>query len=540
MSKLKTQESHIMMPSFKRLHGRALVATAPVYCSGPAASSTIKMASSSASWTTYLWRIILSVLAPSTALLQFGSWAASVWWSPVPELHLQPHHQAQQPLQSGVPFPIRGDSDFYCFSPNLPNITIYATGGTIAGSASSADQITGYQAGALGVQALIDAVPQLCNTVNVRGVQFTNTDSRRSWGSSTQTQTEDLPPQKDKPAAKSESRETPLRNAARGDSSVQNLVYRNDGRRHGSGAVPYISRDHIEVKSDSSGSTSINSGSQGTLTTGDTATTESIRTIFLATSVLERSAGNPDESRHTKIEGAKFTLEDLEATRATESPSIWNLIKKIPAFCHWGILVAPEDNLAHGYLFEIGVERKSIFPKRHPGACMKQEVMGKLKWKLTPIGYTALSYEMIETLAKEVPHKTGEIYDFPFRNCQLFSYILYYLIFLPRNDYQLYEGLDAIPGERIRSTILQRLQQFEAWQSWSPTSRGPISTMPKRFAEICLITIRFGLAISLASAYGIFRVQGRSWSFIFWCCLICCLITALLAAKILGSASDKS
>ncbi|KAF4455000.1 putative ASP3-1-L-asparaginase II [Fusarium austroafricanum] len=132
-----------------------------------------------ASWTTYLWRIILSLLAPSTALLPFGAWAALVWGSPVHELHLQPHFSAQQkaPIQTGIPVEITTAPEFNCFSPNLPNITIYATGGTIAGSASSADQTTGYQSAALGVKSLIDAVPQLCNVANVRGVQFANTDS---------------------------------------------------------------------------------------------------------------------------------------------------------------------------------------------------------------------------------------------------------------------------------------------------------------------------------------------------------------------------
>ncbi|RSM16402.1 hypothetical protein CEP52_000009 [Fusarium oligoseptatum] len=139
------------------------------------------MASSSVTWAAYLWRLIVSMLAPSTALLPFGAWAASVWGSPVPpELHLQPHHhsaQQQQPMQTGLPFGARTVSDFNCFSPNLPNVTIYATGGTIAGSAGSAHQTTGYHSGALGVQALIDAVPQLCNVANVRGVQFANADS---------------------------------------------------------------------------------------------------------------------------------------------------------------------------------------------------------------------------------------------------------------------------------------------------------------------------------------------------------------------------
>ncbi|KAL6922709.1 hypothetical protein ACHAP8_011433 [Fusarium lateritium] len=71
----------------------------------------------------------------------------------------------------------RAVGDFECFNASLPNITIFATGGTIAGEAGSADQTTGYQAGALGIQALIDAVPQLCNVSNVRGVQIANVDS---------------------------------------------------------------------------------------------------------------------------------------------------------------------------------------------------------------------------------------------------------------------------------------------------------------------------------------------------------------------------
>lgn len=168
-----------MMPSFKRVHGRTLAAAAPVLCSGPAASSTIKMASSSASWATYLWRLVLAILAPSTALLPFGAWVASVWGSPVLELHVQPHFSIQQkaPIQTGIPSEIFTASEFNCFNSNLPNITIYATGGTIAGSASSAGQTTGYRSAALGVESLIDAVPQLCNVANVRGVQFANTDS---------------------------------------------------------------------------------------------------------------------------------------------------------------------------------------------------------------------------------------------------------------------------------------------------------------------------------------------------------------------------
>ncbi|KAJ9155387.1 L-asparaginase [Pleurostoma richardsiae] len=63
------------------------------------------------------------------------------------------------------------------FNASLPNITIYATGGTIAGSAGSSAQTTGYQAGALGVDILIDAVPELLNVSNVEGVQVANVAS---------------------------------------------------------------------------------------------------------------------------------------------------------------------------------------------------------------------------------------------------------------------------------------------------------------------------------------------------------------------------
>src|SRR4051812_7667013 len=42
-----------------------------------------------------------------------------------------------------------------------PLVVILATGGTIAGSADSATDTTGYRAGALGAQALVDAVPVL-------------------------------------------------------------------------------------------------------------------------------------------------------------------------------------------------------------------------------------------------------------------------------------------------------------------------------------------------------------------------------------------
>lgn len=56
----------------------------------------------------------------------------------------------------------------------LPNIAILATGGTIAGSAASSTNVTTYEVGAVGVQALVDAVPELKDCANVSGEQIAN------------------------------------------------------------------------------------------------------------------------------------------------------------------------------------------------------------------------------------------------------------------------------------------------------------------------------------------------------------------------------
>jgi L-asparaginase len=58
-----------------------------------------------------------------------------------------------------------------------PNIVIVATGGTIAGSAKSETE-AGYKAGAVAVDTLIDAVPQLTQLANVRGVQVASIGSQ--------------------------------------------------------------------------------------------------------------------------------------------------------------------------------------------------------------------------------------------------------------------------------------------------------------------------------------------------------------------------
>lgn len=54
----------------------------------------------------------------------------------------------------------------------LPNIKILATGGTIAGAATSSTQMTGYSSAELGIQVLIEAVPQMKEYATVSGEQI--------------------------------------------------------------------------------------------------------------------------------------------------------------------------------------------------------------------------------------------------------------------------------------------------------------------------------------------------------------------------------
>ena len=59
----------------------------------------------------------------------------------------------------------------------LPNITILATGGTIAGGGDSATK-SNYTAGKVGVENLVNAVPQLKDIANVKGEQVVNIGSQ--------------------------------------------------------------------------------------------------------------------------------------------------------------------------------------------------------------------------------------------------------------------------------------------------------------------------------------------------------------------------
>lgn len=58
-----------------------------------------------------------------------------------------------------------------------PNITILATGGTIAGSSDSKTDTTYYKSGSLSIEKLIKVIPELSKAANLQSEQFTNIDS---------------------------------------------------------------------------------------------------------------------------------------------------------------------------------------------------------------------------------------------------------------------------------------------------------------------------------------------------------------------------
>ncbi|PKF60197.1 L-asparaginase [Psychromonas sp. psych-6C06] len=66
---------------------------------------------------------------------------------------------------------------FSTFALEKPEVMIFATGGTIAGSAQKATDITGYSAGEIAVSTLIEAVPEIADVADVKGIQVANTSS---------------------------------------------------------------------------------------------------------------------------------------------------------------------------------------------------------------------------------------------------------------------------------------------------------------------------------------------------------------------------
>ncbi len=67
-------------------------------------------------------------------------------------------------------------SSCFAASNHLPNIKILATGGTIAGAADTSTQ-SSYKVAQVGIQTLIDAVPEMKNIANISGEQVANIGS---------------------------------------------------------------------------------------------------------------------------------------------------------------------------------------------------------------------------------------------------------------------------------------------------------------------------------------------------------------------------
>src|SRR5262245_32712812 len=55
--------------------------------------------------------------------------------------------------------------------PGLPNVMVLATGGTIAGTGASSTTTVGYTAATVGIETLLNAVPELKTVANVKGEQ---------------------------------------------------------------------------------------------------------------------------------------------------------------------------------------------------------------------------------------------------------------------------------------------------------------------------------------------------------------------------------
>ncbi|WP_321283965.1 asparaginase [uncultured Vibrio sp.] len=66
---------------------------------------------------------------------------------------------------------------FSVLADSLPKVTIFGTGGTIAGSSKQATDVTGYKSGEIAVGTLIDAVPEIAKVADVSGIQVANTSS---------------------------------------------------------------------------------------------------------------------------------------------------------------------------------------------------------------------------------------------------------------------------------------------------------------------------------------------------------------------------
>ena len=83
--------------------------------------------------------------------------------------YIAPVNRLAYSIMSTLDFP-HVDPRFHLRS-SLPNVAIFATGGTIAGASASSSDTTTYTSGVVGVAALVKAVPEISNIANIEGVQ---------------------------------------------------------------------------------------------------------------------------------------------------------------------------------------------------------------------------------------------------------------------------------------------------------------------------------------------------------------------------------
>jgi L-asparaginase type II len=83
------------------------------------------------------------------------------------------HHQSIRKMLAvfGLLYFVGATCQADASAPKLANVTILATGGTIAGTGSTSTTTVGYTAATVGVQRLIAAVPELAKVANVTGEQ---------------------------------------------------------------------------------------------------------------------------------------------------------------------------------------------------------------------------------------------------------------------------------------------------------------------------------------------------------------------------------
>jgi L-asparaginase/Glu-tRNA(Gln) amidotransferase subunit D len=83
------------------------------------------------------------------------------------------HHATRRSMTAifGFLFILASSVHAEATAPKLANVTILATGGTIAGTGATSTTTVGYTAATVGVQNLIKAVPELARVANVTGEQ---------------------------------------------------------------------------------------------------------------------------------------------------------------------------------------------------------------------------------------------------------------------------------------------------------------------------------------------------------------------------------